>query len=63
MSTAEQTSRYFIQSMTGRLHTDRRCSTGAARYYHSPALGTAAELEQAVADGKLKGCKRCGTAR
>lgn len=48
----------YIQPMTGTVHTDPSCSVGTARYGTVPAED-AKEARSYVAEGRVKGCKRC----
>jgi hypothetical protein len=57
---SETSGTYYIQPMTGTVHTDRACSVGTARYRLSRAVGTDAEILAHIARGALKSCKKCG---
>jgi hypothetical protein len=48
-----------IQPMTGTVHTDPDCSLGTARYGTTPATDDDSKVRANVANGRLKGCRRC----
>jgi len=54
------TTSYYVQPMTGVVHTDPNCSLGTARYRTMLASATDAEMDQAIRDGRAKSCRRCG---
>lgn len=50
---------YYIQPMTGTVHTDPACSTGTARYGTVPSSVPATEVEALIAAGRSKACRTC----